>query len=129
MGAILILQPERIEATGTQFTYALPPVAGFGQIKDILFMAKIHKVKATASTRVSIKLKHSPDGDTAAAIFHSTPITASTVSSEPQILDGYTDTDTNGPIGEYLHPEVVVSHATKSAHWAVVSLYLINKPI
>ena len=128
MGATLILNPERIEATGTSFEYELDPIAGFGQIKDVLFMAKIHKVKATSSTLVSIKLKHSPDGDRQVAKYHSTPISASSVSSEPGLLSGFTDSDTNDPIGEYLHPLVVVSNATPG-HWAVVSLYIVNKPV
>jgi hypothetical protein len=128
MGATLILNPERIEATGTQFEYELPPIAGFGQVKDVLFMAKIHKVKATASTQISIKLMHSPDGDRQVAKYHSTPIAASTVATEPAMLDGFTDTDTNEPIGEYLHPLVVVQNAN-AGHWAVVSLYIVNKPV
>jgi hypothetical protein len=52
MGATLILNPERIEATGTTFEYELDPIAGFGQVKDVVFMAKIHKVRATSSTLV-----------------------------------------------------------------------------
>ena len=128
MGATLILNPERIEATGTSFEYELDPIAGFGQVKDVLFMAKIHKVKGTASTLVSIKLKHSPDGDRQVATYHSTPIAPATVSNEPDLLVGFTDTDTNEPIGEYLHPLVVVSNVN-AGHWAVVSLYIVNKPV
>lgn len=128
MGATLILNPERIEATGTQFTYALDPIAGFGQVKDVVFMTKVHKVKATSSTQVSIKLKHSPDGDRSAAIYHSTPIAATAPTKEPELLSGFTDTDTNDPFGEYLHPEVVVQNAN-AGHWAVVELFIVPKPV
>ena len=128
MGASLVMSPERIEATGTTYTYAIPPIAGFGQTKDILVMAKIHKVKATASTQIAVILKHSPDGDESTAATHSTPISASTVSSEPQLLDGETDSGTNGPIGEYIHPRIVVSNAN-AGHWAMVELFFVKKPV
>ena len=57
MSATLICEPERIEATGTTYTYALPKVSGYGQVKDILVMAKVHKVMTVGSTQVGVVLK------------------------------------------------------------------------
>ena len=127
MGATLVMSPERIEATGTTYTYELPPIAGFGQVKDVLVMAKIHKVKATASTQIAVQFKHSPDGDMSCSKIHSMPITASTVSSEPELLVGDTDSGSNGPIGEYIHPRITVSNAN-AGHWAMVELFFVKKP-
>ena len=62
---------------------------------------------------------------------HSAPITASstTIASEPELITGETDSATNGPLGEYIHPAIVVQGLSGAGHWAVVELYFIKKPV
>jgi len=79
----------------------------------------------SGTTDIAVTLKMSPDGDAECSKTHSTPITATTVSSEPQLLTGYADTDTNGPIGEWLHPAIIVG---PTSNWAVVEVFEVRKP-
>jgi hypothetical protein len=88
-------------------------------------MLKVHKVKATGTTTVTVEVKQSPDGDASLGTTHSTPINASVVNSEPILETGYTDADTNGPLGEYLHVGVGVGGG--AGEWAVVELYEVKK--
>ena len=126
MAAQKIFGPTRIETTGASWTIKLDPLAGFGQVVDVLMMLKVHKVNATGTTTVTVGLKQSPDGDKSVADSHSTPINAVTVTAEPVLLTGYADPGTNGPIGEYLHVEIGVGGG--AGEWAVVELYLVKKP-
>ncbi len=119
--------PTRIETTGATWVITLDPLAGYGQTKDVLYMLKVHKVKATGTTTVTVAVKHSPDGDANMAASHSTPISASVVTAEPVLVTGYTNTDTNGPLGEYLHVDVGVGGG--AGEWAVVELWEVKKPI
>jgi hypothetical protein len=121
----LIFGPARLETTGANATYYLDPLPGYGDTKDVLYMAKVHKVKTTGTTVVQVAVSHSPDGDASMTESHSTPITGA-VASEPIIRDGYTDTDTNGPIGEWLHPSITIGGG--AGEWAVVELYETKKP-
>ena len=99
---------------------------GFGQVKDVVFNLKVHKVKTTATTTVTVAVKHSPDGDQNMATSQSTPINQ-TVNAEPVLFIGDTDSATNGAISEYLHIDIGVGGG--AGEWAVVELLLVNKPV
>jgi hypothetical protein len=126
MTAKRIMEPTRIEATGGSTVMSLEVLKGFGPVKDVAIGCKVHKVKATGTTTVTVAVKHSPDGDTSMAASHSTPISGVTVTSEPVLLTGYTDTDTNGPLLDCLHIEVGVGGG--AGEWAVLELFIVLKP-
>ena len=126
MAAQKIFGPTRLEATGASWTIKLDPIGGFGQVVDVLCMLKVHKVKNTGTTTVTVDLKHSPDGDKSVAAPHSTPINGVTITGEPVLEVGNADPGTNGPIGEYLHPQIGVGGG--AGEWVVVELFLVKKP-
>ena len=130
MAATLILKPVRIEQTGTPlYEYNLPPIAGYGQIKDVLVMLKVHQVDILGTTQVGVVFEHSPDGDQAVTASYATVITPTTITTTPILLEGETDSDTNGELGEYIHPAVTVRGTSGGDHWAMVEMYFVNKPI
>ena len=131
MAAKCILKAARIEAPGTNTIFDLDPISGFGQVKDALFMMKVHQVAELATTQIGLKIHHSPDGDARTAEAHSTPIAQGTVSMVPSLVTGYCDTDRawNGPIGEYLHPSILLGNSASPGQWAIVDLYVVKKPV
>ncbi len=126
MTAKRIFGPTRIETTGASWQISLDPIGGFGQVKDVVFNLKVHKVKTTATTTVTVAVKHSPDGDQNMAASQSTPINQ-TVNSEPVLYIGDTDSATNGAISEYLHVDIGVGGG--AGEWAVLELFIVNKPV
>jgi hypothetical protein len=125
MTARRIFGPTRIETTGASAIQKLDPISGYGEVKDVEYMLKVHKVKTTATTTVTVEVKHSPDGDASLGTALSTPINASVVGSEPILKTGDTDSATNGPLGEFLHVGVGVGGG--AGEWAVVELYEVKK--
>ena len=126
MAAKKIFGPTRIETTGASWTISLDPESGYGQVKDVLAMFKAHKVSNPGTTTVTVAVKHSPDGDATMAASHSTPINAAVITAEPVLVTGQTDSDTNGPLGEFLHFDIGVGGGANN--WAVVELYVVKKP-
>ncbi len=126
MSAEKLLDAVRIDTTGASWVYELPPRQGYGQVKDVLFMLKVLKVKTTSTTTLTVGVKHSPDGSTPAQL-HSNPINAVAVANEPDILVGDTDSPTNGPIGEFLHIGITVGGGANE--WAIVELWEVKKPV
>ena len=131
MAAKCILKAARIEAPGTTTLYDLDPIDGFGQVKDALFMLKVHQVAEVGTTQIGVRVSHSPDGDSRTATLHSTPIGVGTVPMPPTLVTGYCDTDRagNGPIGEYLHPAIEISSSAGPGQWAIVDLFVVKKPV
>jgi hypothetical protein len=124
MTAKKLFGPTRIETTGAAWSIELDPIGGYGQVKDAVLSLKVHKVKTLATTTVSVNVKHSPDGQMPAA--QSTPINQ-TVTAEPVLFVGDTDSATNGALNEYLHIDMGVGGGANE--WAVVELYIVNKPV
>ena len=118
MTAKKLFGPTRIETTGASWQIELDPIGGFGQVKDVVFSLKVHKVKTVATTTVTVAVKHSPDGASLAASL-ATPINQ-TVTAEPVLFVGDTDSATNGQLNEYLHIDIGVGGGANE--WAVVEL-------
>jgi len=100
-------------------------MAGYSQVKDVEYMLKVHDVKTPSTTTIRLIVKQSADGDSEISKDHSVPINEA-VSSVPSLLTGDTDTDTNGPLGDWLHLSVRI--AGGAGEWAAVELFEVKKP-
>ncbi len=125
MAAEKVFGPIRLETTGTSWTYEVEPRPGYGQVKDVLVMLKVLKVRATSTSSLTVGVKHSPDGGLSQ--LHSNPINAVAPTVEPDLLTGDTDSATNGPIGEYIHYGITMGGG--AGEWAVVELWEVKKPV
>ena len=125
MTATKIAGPVRLETTGASYVYEVEARPGYGQVKDILVMLKVLKVKTPSTTALTVGVHHSPDGQMKKS--HSDPISAVVPTTDADLLVGYTDTDTNGPIGEWIHYGITVGGG--AAEWAVVELWEVKKPV
>ena len=126
MPARKVAGPVRLETTGASYLTEIAPRSGYSNVREILVMLKVLKCKTLGTTAFTVGIKHSPDGDANATAIHSTPINAQTTASEPALIDGYTDVDTNGPIGEHVHYGITIGGG--AGEWAVVELWEVLKP-
>jgi len=99
-------------------------MSGYCQVKDVEYMLKVHDVKTPSTTTIRLIVSQNADGDTEFSEDHSTPINE-VVSSVPQLLTGYTDTETNGPLGEWIR--LVLRIAGGAGEWAVVEVFEVKK--
>ena len=125
MTAKKVLGPIRIETTAAAWNIELDPIGGFGQVKDVVFNLKVHKASTLATTTVTVNVKHSPDGGRMAT--HYATVINQTVTAEPVLFVGDTDSATNGALSEFLHVDIGVGGG--AGEWAVVELWLVNKPV
>ena len=101
----------------------LPPYPGGADIKDALFFIKV--IASSSSTAyVQLTLEHGPDP--AGSVSHSIPIGTTAVGSiYPVVLEGSTDADTDGQLGEWLHPVVRVMGV---GVWVLLEVFAMGKP-
>lgn len=125
MTAKSLFGPVRLEAGSGPTTYYLPPLSGQGALKDLLFFVKVFE-KSSNNPVVRLDVKHGADADGNFVADHSTPIDE-TVTSAPVLLTGQTDVATNGPIGEWVHLELIVGGG--AGRWAVAEVFYVPKVI
>ena len=120
-----ILEPMRIETTGASATHYLESMSGYAEYGVVSYWVKVHKVKTTATTQVGLLLATTPDADTSTTKQLTAPISTAAIASEPTLLSGQTDIDTDGPFGDWMHPAIQV--AGGAGEWAVVEVWEIRK--
>ena len=94
--------------------------------KVVNYQVKVVQSDGTDNIRLSVELRHSPDGTVSA--LHSNPLSAANPGVlVPVLLSG--DADSSKILGEFLHPVLKVKHAsTGGAVWAVVEVFELRKP-
>lgn len=114
------------QSNGAEAQYALRPRAGGRLCKTELLQVKVVAGDANANTRISVYVRHSPDGTVSVA--HSTAInSAAPGTTLPALLSGYADQAL--PLGEYLHLVLgIADSGLTTARWAYVQVWGMRKP-
>ena len=88
------------ETTGVEKLYALRLEGPVGhKVRNFRVWALIHS--KGASCKVNVYVKHAPGASFREFATHSTPIAEGAFNTTAQLLSGFTDIDTNGPLGPY----------------------------
>ena len=117
------------QSDGSQNTFILGSLEVAEMFKDYQVMVKVIQ-GSTANAKVGLQIQHSPDGMTWET--HSTPIAVTAITgaplSAPEVVSGWTDSATNGPLSQFIRPVVVVDSADANEQWVTVMVYLVPKP-
>jgi len=114
--------PTRIDGDADGVEYQLPPRAVGGTCKNAVYFVKI-LATSSAAPHLQLHLYHGPDGDV--WVKQSEVFAWTEVTSTPDVLDGDSDADSNGQLGEWIQPRLSIKVADE---WALVEVYELLKP-
>jgi hypothetical protein len=116
-------------------TYRLPPISGGSKFRSLVAFVKVID-KSGVNVKVGLNLLHNADSGTVGVryggtwLITPTKLATTAGTQSPEMLGGFTDIDTHGPLGENLYLEIEIdADGGASQEWAMVEVYVVRKAI
>ena len=109
-------------AAGTA-VYDLEAFQTLSSVRDLVIFIKV--LRKSTNVTLGLGIKHGPDGNLFRA--HSTPIATAAPDAAPSLMSGDTGSATNGHLGEWIQPGLVVGGGA-ATEYAYVEVYVLEKP-
>jgi hypothetical protein len=123
---VKLMTATKLDGDATALEYLCDPMYVGPNVKNIVASIKVLQ-KSGTTVKVGLQIEHGPDGSMFQA--HSYAIAMTTLGASyavPFVINGATDTNTDGDLCEWIRPVVMVETASQ---WVVVEVYIFAKTV